>query len=255
MEAVAHWITSYVPPCIINGSDYSYSTKHSECPTPHVFFIVTMSRILEMGHEWLTALATVVIALFTATLWWSTRGMLRATNASIEVARQELFSSHRPQMRLKHAWFTDQTAWRLNGPLEVILDFVNIGNASARITWINYQSILLPKGARLPQRPPYDEAPPSGVRITRFRIEGILPSGITFPREVCDGILDSQEVHDILWDVRTLYLIGTIEYWDTTNRLRQTAFCRRLTFMSYPPTANDMGRFEIEDDPDYEYED
>jgi hypothetical protein len=81
-----------------------------------------------------------------------------------------------------------------------------------------------------------------------------LRSGITLARPVCDDILDQQEVHDILWGIRQLYLIGTIEYWDDAG-LRQTAFCRRFTYQAYPPVVGDMGRFEIENDPDYEYED
>jgi len=162
-----------------------------------------------------------------------------------------------PECVLKHAWFIDQTGWRRGGALEVNLDFVNIGNINARITWINYQSLILPTGERLPQRPPYDEpVPPQFIPpISRFRTEIDLTSGVTLARQVCDGILDQQEVHDILWGDRRLFLIGTIEYWDAAGRLRQTAFCRRFTYQSYPPASNDMGRFEIEADPDYEYED
>src|SRR5262249_55907023 len=145
---------------------------------------------------------------------------------------------------------------RLGGPLEINLDFVNVGAGIARVTWINYQSILLLKSERLPQRPPYDEIPQSGGRITRFRSDALITSGVTLPRRVCDGILDEKEVHDILWGERTLCLIGTIEYWDPGGtHLRQTAFCRRLTFQQYPPAFEDMGRFCIVKDPDYEYED
>ena len=91
--------------------------------------------------------------------------------------------------------------------------------------------------------------------MSEDRTDAILPTGITLPRQVCDVILDDQEVHDILWGVRRLYLTGTIECWDSAG-LRQTAFCRRLTYQRYPPVvADDMGRFEIENDPDYEYED
>jgi hypothetical protein len=62
-----------------------------------------------------------------------------------------------------------------------------------------------------------------------------------------------------------LYLIGTIEYFDVIRDvrnpdgriiggLRQTAFGRRLTFISYPPTPGDFGRFDKQNDPDYEFE-
>jgi hypothetical protein len=53
-----------------------------------------------------------------------------------------------------------------------------------------------------------------------------------------------------------LYIVGTIEYWWGNDRenLRQTAFCRYLAF-EWPPRQDDPGRFEIENDPDYEYQD
>jgi hypothetical protein len=208
--------------------------------------------------KWLF-IATVVLGLATGGLLWFARKQSIDTKEIIKSTRDEFLATHRPRMRLKHAWLTDQTAWRLGGPLEINLDFVNIGSGTAYITWINYQSILLAKGERLPQRPPYDEAPPSGLRITRFGKEGvvhIINSGVTHPRQVCDGILSDSEVHDILWGKRTLCLIGTIEYWDKfAKHLRQTAFCRKLTYQQYPPASGDMGRFCVVKDPDYEYED
>jgi hypothetical protein len=180
----------------------------------------------------------------------------RTAQQQIGLARAEFSATHRPRMRMKHAWFIDPAGWRVGEPLEISLDFVNIGSATAHVGWINYQSIVLPKGERLPQRRPYDEVPPSGIRITRFRTVADVPSGVTLPREVCDGILIADEVQDILQGDRVLYLIGTIEYLDDAGgHLRQTAFCRRLTFQQYPPAAGDMGRFYVFKDRDYEYVD
>jgi hypothetical protein len=202
------------------------------------------------------AFFTLALALSTIGLWLATIGLYRSNRKQIELARAEFLSSHRPRMRLKHMWLTDDTAWRLNGPIEVNLDIVNIGNTEGLISWINYISILLPVGQRLPQRPPYDEMPfGPNMRITRFRTFIQLGAGITLPRPVCDGtILDAQQVHDVLWGVQRLFLIGTIEYHDRGGGLRQTAFCRRLVFNAYPPAAGDLGRFDVENDPDYEFE-
>jgi hypothetical protein len=193
------------------------------------FILVQTGLFLKSYEHELIAGFTVILAISTIGLWLSTKHLWTTTKAAVELANREFVSTHRPRMRLKHAWFMDQTAWRLNGPLEINLDFVNIGNSPAHIEWINYQSLILPTGHRLPQRPPYDEDVPIGAtRISRFRTLADLPSGITIPRQVCDGILDAQEVHNILWGTHQLYLIGTIEYWDYAG-LRQTAFCRRLT--------------------------
>jgi hypothetical protein len=42
--------------------------------------------------------------------------------------------------------------------------------------------------------------------------------------------------------------------FDRGGGLRQTGFCRRLTYNAYPPAVGDFGRFDIENDPDYEFE-
>jgi hypothetical protein len=261
--------------CIINPDDYGeYYAHNDKCPAFHVFFFKTCSSVLEaIGEKWLVAIATIATALFTGTLWWSTYGLLSSTNESIRLARKEFISSHRPRMRLKHIWFTDNrpslrddnTTWQ-NGPLEVTLDIVNIGNTEGYITWINFESVLCPNGQRLPQRPPYDEVPVGpDTRTTRFPNNVPIGPGLTYARQVCDGrILDPVEVQDILVDNLWLYLIGTIEYFDfipdPQNRradlggLRQTAFCRRLTFTAYPPPIDDAGRLDKQNDPDYEFE-
>jgi hypothetical protein len=232
-------------------------TEHESCASHHPLYVAFWYVGYVINPTSVTALATVAIAWFTWTLKESTDRLWRSGNDQFVLATNEFNSTHRPKMRLKHAWFTDPTAWRLGGPLEINLDFVNIGDSDAFISWVNYQSLLLLKGERLPQRPPYDEIPPSGVRTTRFPTNARVRSGLTLPRTVCDGILNDREVHDILWGERVLYLIGTIEYWDSEFRfLRQTAFCRRLVYKDNPPAdLGDAGRFVVIRDPDYEYED
>jgi len=259
--AVLDGVFSSLITCHPVGADASHGTnpqQNQQCSAlagPLLTTLIAFVDFLDKHGEAVTGFFTIVLAVFTGRLWFSTEKLWGVTDASVQLARNEFISSHRPRMRLKHIWFTNDTDWRLGRPLEVNLDLVNIGNTPAHITWINYESIILPTGIRLPQRPPYDEMPfGPDLRITRFRAEADLRPGITLARQVCDGlILDDQGVHDILWGEKKLYLIGTIEYWDAAG-LRQTAFCRRLAFNTYPPAVGDFGRFEIENDRDYEYE-
>ena len=242
-----------------NTDGASNAQQNQECTAlagPILTSLIASVDFLDNHGEAVTGVFTIVLAVFTGRLWYSTEKLWSVTNQSVELARNEFLSSHRPQMRLKHMWLTDDTAWRLGGALEVNLDIVNIGNTEGLITWVNYISILLPPGQRLPQRPPYDEMPfGPDMRITRFGTFLQLGAGVTLARPVCDGtILDPQQIHDVLWGQQRLFLIGTIEYFDQGQGLRQTAFCRRLTFNAYPPTPGDLGRFDKEDDPDYEFE-
>jgi hypothetical protein len=253
-------------PITTNSSGGTDTQKQQECTAlagPLLMSLTAIVGFFDAHGEAVAAVFTIVLAAFTGRLWYSTEKLWSVTNVSVQLARSEFISSHRPRMRLKHMWLMHDTAWRLGGPVEVNLDIVNIGNTDGVVTWINYESILLPINQRLPQRPPYDEMPfGPDMRITRFRTFALVQPGRTLPRPVCDGrILSDQDVHDVLWEHRRLYLIGTIEYVDAAagvddaeRGLRQTAFCRRLSFNTYPPAVGDLGRFEIEKDPDYEFE-
>jgi hypothetical protein len=259
------WASSGFP---FDGQVCEIPEPPKNCGSHNVFFYFAY-RLATIANQWsalITAIATGFIAWFTLTLWQTTRGTL-------DLARNEFISSHRPRMRLKHIWLTDNrpllrddnTTWQ-NGPLEVTLDIVNVGNTAGYVTWINFESVLLPNGGRLPQRPPYDEVPDGpDTRTSRFPSNALIGPGRTYTRQVCDGrILDPIEVQGILTGNLWLYLIGTIEYFDfipdpKTRRadlggLRQTAFCRHLTFTGYPPPEGDSGRLDKQNDPDYEFE-
>ena len=77
MEATS-WLLSRAPLCIVDNKNYGDYYQNGECPTFHVFFIVTMTRILEaLGHEWITAISTAIIAGFTVTIYLINRKQLR----------------------------------------------------------------------------------------------------------------------------------------------------------------------------------
>ncbi|HXD44946.1 MAG TPA: hypothetical protein VN655_07400 [Pseudolabrys sp.] len=198
--------------------------------------------------------------LFFATvfLWLSTRSLTEIGIEEIKLAREEFNSSHRPKIRLKHTWFADnKLGWRAGNPLEITFDFVNIGDGPALITWVVYQSIILKSDERLPQRPPFNEPVPEQYEpwIDHFRCNQQLRPGITIPITVCDGtIVSNRDATEIVQGRKTLYLIGTVQYWDSAGA-RQTAFCRKLTYPQYPPVNLEPGRFVRVRDPDYDFVD
>jgi hypothetical protein len=125
--------------------------------------------------------------------------MWKVTNEALSLGRAEFISSHRPRMRLKHIYLTSDTDWRLGNPIEVNIEIVNAGNTLGRITFVNYDTVLLNAGNRLPQRPPYDETPfGPGIQYSRFPTHTELPPGITMPRPVSDGrTFDDAGIHSI----------------------------------------------------------
>jgi len=165
-------------------------------------------------------------------------------------------------LRLKHMWFATNDGQQFFGRIEpgnrivVRLDIVNVGKTNALITVINFVTLIISVGERLPQRPPYNEAPanlPGRIEIPGFSLQ----SGITFTQAVSDNrVLTAEELQGIRQGLVRLYFVGTVEYWDSAGiNLRQTAFCRYLSFNARPAHDEDMGRFQRDKDPDYEYQD
>jgi hypothetical protein len=72
-----------------------------------------IGRAVDHWSALVTAIATAFIAGFTYTLWKATTGTLKATQDSIQLARDEFLSTHRPEMRLKHIWLTGESGRRL----------------------------------------------------------------------------------------------------------------------------------------------
>lgn len=220
-------------------------------------FLRCEGTFIDENNNTITALATVIIATFTGTLWYTTTAQGRFTRSLIDLARDEFNATHRPEIRLKHLWIASADGQHFVGsiesqqPITIRIDMVNVGDTEAFINLINFVVLIIPVGTRLPQRPPYNEP-----GIPQHHIGVRLDRGITFTHPIPTGrILTQEEIARIRnGDVR-LYFVGTIGYWDASRRLRQTAFCRYLQFQSLPAGYDDYGRFQKDDDPDYEYQD
>jgi hypothetical protein len=250
--AVLGWVTSYISTTQDKEACYQSAAKTghdtSECKT---FWEQTSSEPV--------AFFTLVLAFANIGMWIATIGLYRSNKNQLRLAREEFLSSHRPLLRLKHIWFATPDGQRFFGriqtetPITVRLDIVNVGNTTAFVRTINFMTYLVPLDQYLPQRPPYNEPGVPQVAVGDFGLE----SGRTLTVPITVGqILSSENVTAIRNGQSRLYFIGTIEYWWGSDRdhLRGTAFCRYLRF-EWPPRPDDHGRFEIENDPDYEYQD
>jgi hypothetical protein len=196
--------------------------------------------------------ATLVIALFTATLWITSKSQLTELARQVDLARDEFLSTHRPKIRLKHMWLTKDI--QPHDYIEVELNVVNIGNTPATLTEMKFTTVILPTAVPLPAIPAFY----SGQAI---QLNGELPSGITLriPNISNNYKLSPEERNNILNGIERLYCVGYINYLDKKERLRVTSFCRyfeppKSTYL-HPFKAKDYGRFRIMKDPDYEYQD
>jgi hypothetical protein len=78
--------------------------------------------------EAITALATVIMAIFTGTLWWASAEQGRLTQQSIELATKEFIATHRPKLRIR---LLAHKPFVIGKPIEFIFAIANVGDSSA----------------------------------------------------------------------------------------------------------------------------
>jgi hypothetical protein len=156
-------------------------------------------------------------------------------------------ATHRPRVRIKHVFFTDEI--RPNTPLTVRVTCVNSGTTEATITEFGASCHIIAKDKFLPfPNPPI----PQVVNNARYP----LACGITLhlPNVLNAITLTGDQIARIRSGGEKLYCIGYLRYLDGANRLRSTGLCRVWTFPENAEPA-DAGRFRVVNDSDYEYED
>jgi hypothetical protein len=205
---------------------------------------------LEKYNGAITALATVAIGIFTLVLVIVTRRQAKLTRESIDLARAEFISAHRPKIRIKHVWLV---ALGSNQPVTVEIVYTNVGDAKASVSRIGMDfnvintDAQLPPGMTPPERP-YIEYPEIGMGVT-------MSTG----NVASLGRLNEERVAAINDGKKYLCCFGFIEYTDTgpeaTRKIRRTAFSR--IYQPSRRSIDGMGRFvkSYYSDPDYEYED
>lgn len=95
----ADWQSSLLPSC---ESDYRHQDQEKRqaaqkhCPTFEVFAVARLYRVgggvgdfIEDNHNAIVALFTIVVACFTGTLWWATRGLRKSTDKLWEAAEKQ----------------------------------------------------------------------------------------------------------------------------------------------------------------------
>jgi hypothetical protein len=191
----------------------------------------------------ITAVFTIFLAIFTGTLWWATDGMLRATNETIKLARNEFNATHRPKIRLKNIWVMQPLA--AEEPIIVDVLIINVGNALARIETFGIDFRIIDPGSMLPNdlEPPNLNSDQIGKTCALgFTIRFSAIPSIPFEQAQIDGIKD---------ETLTLVCFGKVEYLDTgpieTRRIRRTSFYR--VFKPFPSAGERVGRFIIPEKP------
>jgi hypothetical protein len=202
-------------------------THAKECASHYLgpFIVFWTVAAIDAHNGLVTALATVVMAAFTGTLWL-------VTGNAVHLAREEFVATHRPKIVTRS--FEAATS---DGSETVAFAFVNVGVSDAKIVEIGCCVTENSDPGKIIEREagffPFDMA--SGDKRQHFVTNGRI------------AFANAGKVGAYLHPDLSLYLIGYIKYLDALGRARETGFCRKFN------TAN--ARWVRQSQSEYEYED
>jgi hypothetical protein len=185
-----------------------------------IFVNVRCSGRFMDGHGvGLTAVASFIIAAFTATLWVATKQQGRLTFESLKLAREEFAAIHRPEI-VVHAIEVRHNETAKGDSLGASILCFNKGRTAAERVEVRAEILVTHKLEIDIQRRLIKEVP-SVVSGQKMRIE----------------MLSDRLVKELQAFVRTrrdmiavgnppdVYCVGTISYFDQNKTRRETAFC------------------------------
>jgi hypothetical protein len=246
----AQWASTWwsnFPLCIIVSEDQSAKDQSGNNACATLFEgIVRFAKFTwgeYVNHDTINAFGTILIAIFTWTLWRSTDKLWKAGEQQFRLARDEFNSTHRPKIRIKHVWLIGDDIWH-DEPITVRVVCVNHGTTDAVVTDYGMQYHVVGEGKSLP---PDHNIPPIVLK-GGFHLQ----PGISLALPDFSDAITSEQHFGIRNGKARLCCLGFLHYLDGVKRLRTTAFCRVLTIGAH----QNIGRFTVvTDEPDYEYED
>lgn len=183
-----------------------------------------------------TALATLLIAAFTFTLWWASAGQYDLLEKQIKLAGDEFNATHRPKIRVR---FFPELPIKRNEPLIITYEAVNIGDADATIIGHELSIYDFYKGET--SNPVWS----SKIRINKET----LIAGEASPRyEVRPQLPPTATVAGASHNIADMWVRGFFRYSDARGVIRKTQFVRKRD-------TNSLALRVIDVDRDYEYED
>jgi hypothetical protein len=142
---------------------------------PLLVSLIAIVDFLDHHGEAFTGAFTILLAVFTGRLWFSTEKLWKITNDSVGLARDEFLSTHRPKIRIKHLWLT-QDIWGKE-QITVSLGIVNNGTSVATLNTVGIRFVIVRAGRPIPFDPSIPDIP--GLNVAGQK----MPVGVwwTFP--------------------------------------------------------------------------
>lgn len=178
---------------------------------PSLYFLWRVGKFAVQEHGFITALATIMIGVFTWRLWNATDELKKISTHQVETSRV----SERAYVRMSH---TEPGVNPANKKVQ--MEIRNTGRTPARVVGVRLGPLVLDKGQLLPVNPPYE------LTVNLPGAQGFLPTTDFFFARL-GLIIPDLEWGAITRDVRTLYVIGFVEYIDMFDIWHRAGYARR----------------------------
>ena len=223
---------------------------HAKDCTEHylgTFVILWVVSVLDAHNGLVTAIATVFVAGFTWTLWRTSKSQGSLAQQSIDLARKEFISTHRPRIILRAAYTGDLKEGHI---IPIRLHIANIGETKGKIVSSTLRITEMPGDQRPAGGAPFELE--NFMDQTELEAGGsmLMPAGLSVPKWNADRFLKK-------WRMTTegpqpyrtfqIWLTGQMIYIDDLGIPRRTSFYRVLD--------PERQRFYTVDEPDLDYAD
>lgn len=204
--------TSKSFPCIVISQYQSANdqTGYQACASVHEAIFSFVNFIWDRAnHENILAFGTIMIAVFTLTLWQSTERLWKQTKETVELARKEFISTHRPILRIRRISVLPLVS---NNRVAGAIALANIGDTQARVVEAGLDIYVT--GVRFDARPgPIANFPP-------------IPPGNEASIDVVGQVVTDIQIAAIEAGTLELRMLGIINYIDDNDIMRCTSFAR-----------------------------
>jgi hypothetical protein len=212
-----------------------------------VYSALKVAATADHWSAFITAIATGFVARFTWTLWRSSEKSWRTATESIDLARKEFISTHRPKIILRAAYTGDLKEGHI---IPIRLHIANTGETKAKIISSTLRITELPGDQRPAGGAPFELE--NVMDQTELEAGGsmLMPAGRNVPKWNGERFLKKwRPTTNGPQPYRTfqIWLTGQMIYIDDLGISRRTSFYRVLD--------PERQRFYTVDEPDLDYSD
>lgn len=229
---IGAWASGWIP-AQARYCEYNLYTEHENCTVDKIAIVGAryFGWFLNFISPAATWIATTVIGIYTIVLTCVTGRQAKLTRESIDLARQEFTSTHRPKILVYGLSFFGKP----NQPIAVSFRYVNSGESTATITGVGTALVHL-----------FKPTMPSEINFRHKDTKVDIPSGNHGLFVTEDTINpEAPSLLAALANQQKVICVGYIVYRDDNGTNRQMGFCRE-----YDPASN---RWLKMNDDEYEY--